>query len=226
VGPATSRKIIDTVLTSGHGLDALDRLPVNLPGPAKDRIAELSKTLKVIARGEDKPSRLVERALKFYKPLMKEKYDDFPRREPDLDIIVSFAGPYSSLHAFLSDMMLTPNRDRSQDKAVEREDEDEKLVLSTVHSAKGLEFHTVFIPHLVDGIFPSSRSFGDPEALEEERRLFYVAVTRAKENLFLLQPSFVPGPQMWDPGGGISRISRYITSDVKKLLEVAEIEWE
>jgi DNA helicase-2/ATP-dependent DNA helicase PcrA len=226
VGPATSRKIIDAVLASGHGLDALDHLPVNLPGPAKDRIAELSKTLKVIARGEAKPSRLVERALKLYKPLMKEKYDDFPRREPDLDIIVSFAGPYSSLHAFLSDMMLTPNRDRSQDKAVEREDEDEKLVLSTVHSAKGLEFHTVFIPHLVDGIFPSSRSFGDPEALEEERRLFYVAVTRAKENLFLMQPSFVPGPQMWDPGGGISRISRYISNDVKKLLEVAEIEWE
>ena len=82
------------------------------------------------------------------------------------------------------------------------------------------------MPHLVDGLFPSSRSFGDPESLEEERRLFYVAVARAKENLYLCHPSFIPGPQMWDPGGGISKITRYVDQAVKKLVEVADIEWE
>jgi DNA helicase II / ATP-dependent DNA helicase PcrA len=226
VGPATCDKIVAAMFASEDPLETLAHLPLNLSAPAKERIAKLSQTLAVIGKAEEKPSKLVERAKKFYMPLLKERYDDHPKREPDLDLIVSFAGPYSGLQSFLADMMLTPNRDRSQDKAVESDDEDEHLILSTVHSAKGLEFHTVFMPHLVDGLFPSSRSFGDPESLEEERRLFYVAVTRAKENLFLLQPSFVPGPQMWDPGGGISKLTRYVDPAVMKLVEVADIEWE
>ncbi len=226
VGPATSAKIIAAVFASEDPFETLCVPPVNLADPARQRLIKLSRTLKAIDAADEKPTKLVERAKKFYLPLMKERYDDHPKREPDLDLIESFAGPYNSLQSFLSDMMLTPNRDRAQDNVVERDDEDERLVLSTVHSAKGLEFHTVFMPHLVDGLFPSSRSFGDPESLEEERRLFYVAVTRAKENLYLLHPSFIPGPQMWDPGGGISRISRYVDRDVMKLVETADIEWE
>ena len=84
----------------------------------------------------------------------------------------------------------------------------------------------MFIPHLVDGLFPSNRSLGDPESLEEERRLFYVAVTRAKEGLYLCHPSFVAGPQTWDPGGGITQITRFIDEEVRRLIDVADLEWD
>ena len=69
-----------------------------------------------------------------------------------------------------------------------RQDED-RLTLSTIHSAKGLEWHTVFVIYMVDGYLPSTMSMGSPEELEEERRLLYVALTRAKENLYLIKPN-------------------------------------
>jgi DNA helicase-2/ATP-dependent DNA helicase PcrA len=226
VGPATSSRIIDIAAGVENPWDVLGNVAVKLPERTRESLATVASTLNALRKGDERPSRLVEQAIKTYTPLMKDRYDDHPKRAPDLDLLVSFAGPYRSLQSFLTDMMLTPSRDRAQDRAVERESEDEHLVLSTVHSAKGLEFHTVFIPHLVDGLFPSARSFGDPESLEEERRLFYVAVTRAKEGLYLCQPSFVPGPQTWDPGGGMSKLSRFVDDDVQKLIDKADIEWE
>lgn len=225
VGPATSSRIIDIVSSLESPWPVLGDLSVKIPDAARRTLRKLGKTLDAMGKGEERPSRLVEQAKKLYTPLLRERYDDHPKREPDLDLLISFAAPYRSLQSFLTDMMLTPNRDRAQDRTVEREQEDECLVLSTVHSAKGLEFHTVFIPHLVDGLFPSNRAFGDEEALEEERRLFYVAVTRAKEGLYLCQPSFVPGPQAWDPGGGITKLTRFIDPDVMSLIDVADLEW-
>lgn len=226
IGPASSNKIINAVQASPEPWDALFNPPGRLPKETAHKLKKLGELLRLIAKAEEKPARLVESAEKFYRPLLKERYDDHPKREPDLDLLVSFAAPYRSLESYLSDMMLTPTRDRSQDKVVERDDEDERLVLSTVHSAKGLEFHTVFILHLVDGMFPAGRSLGDPESIEEERRLFYVAVTRAEENLYLCHPSFVVGPQMWNAGGGLTTVSRFVDADVLPLVDRADIEWE
>jgi DNA helicase II / ATP-dependent DNA helicase PcrA len=78
-------------------------------------------------------------------------------------------------------------------------------VVSTIHSAKGLEWNTVFIPHALDGLIPSVRSMETIEELEEERRLFYVAVSRAKENLFITMPSYL---QSWD--AVFTRPSRFL----------------
>jgi DNA helicase-2/ATP-dependent DNA helicase PcrA len=227
IGPSTSDKIIDAVFQSpsdpwGVFFDPPGRVHKEAEGILKN----LGELLRRIGKNEEKPGPLVDAAKKFYLPLLRNRYDDHPKREPDLDLLVSFAAPYRSLESYLSDMMLTPTRDRAQEKVVERDDEDEMLVLSTVHSAKGLEFHTVFIPHLVDGLFPSNRSFGDPEAMEEERRLFYVAVTRAESDLYLCHPSFVSGPQTWDSGGGLTARSRFIDADLLPLLDTADIEWE
>jgi DNA helicase-2/ATP-dependent DNA helicase PcrA len=94
-------------------------------------------------------------------------------------------------------------------------DDEEKLRLSTIHQAKGLEFGTVFVIMLCDGMFPSSRSLNSPDAEEEERRLFYVAVTRAKNELYLSYPllRFMQG------GGGIQQASRFLGELPRELLE-------
>jgi DNA helicase-2/ATP-dependent DNA helicase PcrA len=110
------------------------------------------------------------------------------------------------MESFLSDMALEPPRDSVVDVDAP-ENEREYLTLSTIHSAKGLEWHSVFILHAVEGFFPSSQSFEKFETLEEERRLMYVASTRAKQNLYVCYPM-----QIFDRQNGMtfSKPSRFI----------------
>ncbi|MCD5397702.1 ATP-dependent helicase, partial [candidate division NPL-UPA2 bacterium] len=109
----------------------------------------------------------------------------------------SLACKYDDLEAFLSDFALDPPSNKYRDQANPLIDKikGKPLTLSTVHSAKGLEWNSVFIPHLLDGLFPSIRAVGGIEEIEEERRLFYVACTRAEEQLYLTMPSYIPS---WD----------------------------
>lgn len=126
----------------------------------------------------------------YYTPLFEAKYDDFNKRRKDLEALSNIASNYSNTTTFLADMVLEPPRDSVSE--IDAEDkEDEQLVISTIHSAKGLEWHTVFIIHAMDGFFPSSQSFDKAENIEEERRLMYVAVTRAKKNLFISYPTSI-----------------------------------
>lgn len=127
----------------------------------------------------------------YYLPILKTIDDDYEIRILDLDVIKALATKYSSIEKFLSDFALDPPSSRMQDNTVPMIDESEDgyITLSTIHSAKGLEWHSVFVPHLLDGVFPGAISLSKFEDLEEERRLFYVACTRAKEKLFLTMPS-------------------------------------
>ena len=112
----------------------------------------------------------------------------------DIDVLMTLAVKYDDrVERFLTDLALDPPSQKFQDRNTPLVDETEEkpLVLSTVHSAKGLEWNTVFVPHLLDGLFPSTKSLNSWEDLEEERRLFYVACTRAKERLYLTFPSLV-----------------------------------
>ena len=136
---------------------------------------------------QTKPSDVLDKVLEAYEPYMKSKFDDFPRRQNDLESLKPISERYDNLESFLTEMSLEPP-DASQVGAEATSYEDETLTISTIHSAKGLEWHTVFIISLVDGYFPSFRSLTDPVQLEEERRLLYVAMTRAKENLYLIKP--------------------------------------
>ena len=123
----------------------------------------------------------------YYLPILKDNYDDYPKRIRDLEHLSVMAERYQSLDEFLADLTLEPpNESVSDVEAPDRDDE--RLVLSTIHSAKGLEWQCVFVIWLVDGRFPSSYSFLTTEELEEERRLLYVAVTRAKQHLYLAYP--------------------------------------
>jgi DNA helicase-2/ATP-dependent DNA helicase PcrA len=124
----------------------------------------------------------------FYVPMMRHVHpEDFPKREKDLEHFLTISARYRSLSSLLSDMALEPPTDSVGDVLAAEIDEG-LLTLSTIHSAKGLEWRAVFVIGMVDGRFPSLYNIRDESEVEEERRLLYVAVTRAKEHLYLTYP--------------------------------------
>ncbi len=151
----------------------------------------------------------------YYDALFEAKYDDFNKRRKDLEALNNIASNYDNTTTFLADMVLEPPRDSVSDVDVEDND-DEQLTISTIHSAKGLEWHSVFIMHAMDGFFPSTQSFDKQATIEEERRLMYVAVTRAKRNLFISYPT-----NIFDRYNGytIAMPSRFIANVPETLAE-------
>jgi DNA helicase-2/ATP-dependent DNA helicase PcrA len=121
-----------------------------------------------------------------YEEYLHAKYPDYVERIEDIKQIGNYASQYKSTGSFLSELALLGTVE--SETIVFGGEEDEKVVLSSVHQAKGLEWDVVFIIWLADGYFPSSRSLKSLEGEEEERRLFYVAVTRAKDELYLCYP--------------------------------------
>jgi len=132
----------------------------------------------------------IEMIRDFYEPLLKAREDDYLQRMQDVEVLIDLSKKYKNMDRFLSDFALDPPSKRVADQSTPLIDEGEengKVTISTVHSAKGLEWYVVFIPHALDGMFPSNRAT-DIEEMEEERRLFYVACSRAKEELYITLP--------------------------------------
>ncbi len=171
-----------------------------------DKLLNLFLMLYNLNQKKYSPTEKIQLILNYYEPIFSFKYDDFNKRKKDLDILISISERYKTTESFLTDMVLEPPRDSIIDVDAEEKDK-ELLTLSTIHSAKGLEWHSVFIIHLLEGFFPSSQSFDDTDRMEEERRLMYVASTRAKQNLYISYPDFV-----FDRFSGftISKPSRFI----------------
>lgn len=134
-----------------------------------------------------KPEEIVSAVINYYRPILKDKYDDFSKREKDLDHFEYLSTQYSNLEDFISDLALEPP-DTSVEGMYKKNSDDEALTISTIHSAKGLEWDSVFIIGAVDGRFPSAYSFNSEEEMDEELRLMYVATTRAKNNLYITYP--------------------------------------
>ncbi len=170
------------------------------------------------------PSDLVSKVVTYFTPILKTTYDDYHKRTSDLDSLQVIAERYDALETFLTEISLDPPEGSQVDSEPE-DSEDEKLILSTIHSSKGLEFHTVFVMSLVDGYLPSFRALGDMAQLEEERRLLYVAMTRAKENLFLLKPNLEMGGDSYYNYSGFhfSKVSRFL--DERSLLDEFTEKW-
>ncbi len=157
-------------------------------------------------------SELLNETKDFYMPTLKLVYDDHHKRQQDLESLLTISERYDNLADFLAELSLEPPS--SQDSAEPEDNDDEKLVISTIHSAKGLEWHTVFVMSLIDGYFPSFRSLSDPYSIEEERRLLYVALTRAEENLFLLKPHLdLPYGAYPSSGMQFSQLTRFLRED-------------
>src|SRR4030066_362362 len=188
IGPRYAEEIILKIVEEGKGIDFLTDSLHNSK-KYRDCLQKLQEVLKFINE-PDSGHNFAEKlriAIDFYMPLLKEKYDDYNKRQDDLTSLETIAARYKNLNDFLADLTLEPI-DESQFTVTPEDGEDEKLILSTIHSAKGLEWHTVFVIYLIDRYLPSSYAIHSTEEIEEERRLLYVASTRAKQNLYLLKP--------------------------------------
>jgi len=214
------------LLTEGIGTSSATKLlPVlssnfkteNLPlkNQQKANVIELIKVLEN-ARGKiDNPKSAAETILEYYEPILSAHYDDSEKRMKDLDHILYLSSRYRDLEDFLSDMALEPPESSVTDTE-EGAVRDEMLTLSTIHGAKGTEYKTVFLIGAVDGRLPSIYSFNSPEETDEELRLFYVAITRAKTNLYITYPT-----DMFDRATGmvLSKPSRFTDGADENLLE-------
>ena len=161
------------------------------------------------------PSRMIHVILEaMYDDYLQAKYANYEQRRDDLTTLESFARTFQDPVDFLSQLSLLATGDT--ERVADPEEETEKITLSTVHQAKGLEWRAVFAIWLTDGMFPSSRSLDSLEAVEEERRLFYVAITRAKDELYLCYPSFWPNSSL---DNQIQRPSRFLKEIPIHLLE-------
>jgi len=164
-------------------------LAMNVPAKSKKMWTQLAHTLDEIAPGGEPnpPSEMITSVVEaIYDDYAKVNFANYQLRREDLDQLAAFARQFKDVHEFLSQLALISNVDA--EAAPAQANEKEAVNLSSVHQAKGLEFHTVFVIWLTDGMFPSSRSLDTRDALEEERRLFYVAITRARDELYLTYP--------------------------------------
>src|SRR6267378_780674 len=149
-----------------------------------------------------------------YDDYLQSKYANYEQRRDDLLTLENFARTFQDPVEFLSQLSLMATG--SSETIAAEEDDSEKVTLSTVHQAKGLEWRAVFIIWMTDGMFPSGRSLESVEAIEEERRLFYVALTRAKDELYLTYPCCWPTGSLEQQ---IQRPSRFLKEVPSELLE-------
>ncbi len=181
VGPTTAQKISAIIAFAADPFRALAAYPAGKNW--QEAFAKLARLFVDLLADSHSPAALYEIVLAYYLPIFERLYsDDFPKRRKDIDQLKSIMGGYEDLQSFIDDTSLDPPEEGGKEgKGLDR------LVLSTIHSAKGLEFEAVFVIGLAEGRFPhASAMFG--EQWEEERRLLYVAATRAKKYLYLTYP--------------------------------------
>jgi DNA helicase II / ATP-dependent DNA helicase PcrA len=150
---------------------------------------QLAHTLDEIAPGgkPNPPSEMITSIVEaIYDDYAKANFTNYELRREDLNQLAAFARQFKDVEEFLSQLALISNIDA--EPALDQSNDTEAVNLSSVHQAKGLEYHTVFVIWLTDGMFPSTRSLETRDAIEEERRLFYVAITRARDELYLTYP--------------------------------------
>ena len=191
VGGKTAMKLWDQFLTAHTDTtpmaETLQRCAA-VPKKAKVPWAQFSATVSQL---ESEPvvgdaGKMIELIVEAgYDAYVEANYDKAPQRLDDIEQLGVFARQYETLETFLAELALLTNVEAEQDRA---EEDDEKIRLSTIHQAKGLEFKVVFVVMLCDGMFPSNRSLDSLDGEEEERRLFYVAITRAQDELYLSYP--------------------------------------
>ncbi|MGZ8428600.1 MAG: ATP-dependent helicase [Candidatus Deferrimicrobiaceae bacterium] len=154
---------------------------------SSEAAGRLSGCIRELAEKPLPPSEMMARVLAYYRPLLEAKFDDYPRRLKDLEHLESLCARHRTLSSFLAEVTLEPPQ-ASVGDIVAPEGDDDTLTLSTIHSAKGLEWSVVFLIWVLDGKLPLSRAAEDEEEMEEERRLLYVAATRAKNTLVITYP--------------------------------------
>ncbi len=215
VGRQTAVKFIATI-KEGFTLDSA------VAALNKQRQAALKELAEVLSQINSRAQTLLSRlnlALDHYEPLMQHRFDDYPKRTKDLEHLLTITARYREIRSFLNDLSLDPPTSLA-DITTPTHD---FLTLSTVHSAKGLEWEAVFIIWAAEGRFPGFYSLDNEENEEEERRLMYVAVTRAKRQLAIIFPHLGYNRNI---GMTINSPSRYIDGLPRSILEPWRVEVE
>jgi DNA helicase-2/ATP-dependent DNA helicase PcrA len=219
VGPQAAQTISESVRTAPHVSAGL--LAHTDAKRYSEGIGRLARVCAEIEAEDMTPGDAMELLIKYYTPLLKKKYDNYPKRLQDLEHLAIITYKYRDIESFMTDIALEPPSDSISDITPDDPDP-ERLILSTVHSAKGLEWHSTFIIWAAEGFFPTTYAAESPEDLEEELRLMYVAVTRAKENLYITYPIKINtyrGPALGKP-------SRFIDEIGENILETWVVEEE
>ncbi|MBV9111770.1 MAG: ATP-dependent helicase [Hyphomicrobiales bacterium] len=185
VGPKAAQTVMDRLSESDAAFDAL--ADVEPPPRAKGHWHDLLDVVHSLDTQEDTWPAEIARARAWYEPLLERRYDDAEIRKEDLLQLEEIAAGYASRERFLTELTLDPPEATSDQAGSPLLDED-YLILSTIHSAKGMEWKSVYVLNSVDGCIPSDLSTRSSAELEEERRLLYVAMTRAKDDLQVILP--------------------------------------
>jgi len=184
IGPATARRLLDVMDVSTEPFDALRAF--DPPASAADDWRSFVALLEALDGSDDWPGAL-EQVNRWYTPHLQRLHDDAAIRAADLAQLARIAQGYGSRERFLTELTLDPPDATSDESGAPHRDED-YLILSTIHSAKGQEWQAVTLLNAVDGCMPSDMATGSAAEIEEERRLLYVAMTRAKQVLQLMVP--------------------------------------
>jgi DNA helicase II / ATP-dependent DNA helicase PcrA len=218
IGPRTAAKIIASMNTFATIQKISISVLRTMYAKTKfcDELGRLADMFDIIA---DSPAGLDEKIAKildYYDPILKTHFDDWNQRINDLEALKQIAGRYTSVQDFLVEFSLEPPDYGVANAPYKNSDDEKPLTLSTIHSAKGLEWECVFLIGLIDGVLPVSFALEDTGRIEEEQRLFYVGLTRAKRQLYLAVHHEGNGMGM----KGFNKISRFLESpDVLKRLD-------
>lgn len=216
-GPVSAGKLLDEMERQADPLSAIESFVP--PKAAAEEWAKLAALIASLSRESEWPADL-ERAIEWYQPHLERIHDDAEVRLSDLEQMARIAQGYSSRERFLTELTLDPPEASSDESGAPHLDDD-YLILSTIHSAKGQEWNAVYVLNVVDGCMPSDMATGREEDIEEERRLLYVAMTRAKHHLALVVPQRFYVRQQRRGGDSYinATLTRFIPGKVARLFE-------
>ncbi|MFO0977483.1 MAG: ATP-dependent helicase [Planctomycetaceae bacterium] len=222
IGQAKATSLMDTLRDAGGNFD--EWMKWNPPSALRDlwpQLVQLLQRLEKRTKDDDAGVSTDLNAIRlYYTPLLESKYDNVVARTNDLKQLEAIAARYQSRSEFLSEMALDPPTSTQEMPADPFLDED-YLILSTIHSAKGLEWDSVYVIHAADGNIPADMATGSAEEIEEERRLFYVAMTRAKNNLTVIRPErYYFHNRHKSDQHSLSKITRFLTSAIQKEMQI------
>lgn len=228
IGISTAQTIWENIEKSASLEDIL-HISITLPERAQQGYRQLKKTLNNIFKiyreheGRNVISSIIDAILHGgYRQYLESTFENAQERREDLEQLANFSLRFKKLDEFLSEVSLS-EAFKGQSYTSETDTPDERLILTTIHQAKGLEWQTVFLIGLVEGQFPHRHTFYRPNELEEERRLFYVAVTRAKDELYLTYPII---SSSYRTGQYINHPSPFLKEIDEDLFELWEVENE
>ncbi len=212
IGPAIAADIFKFISGSQYSLGAVGSYTGGKD--VSGHMKKLSALFNDCAEKGLAPSEEIERIFKLYRPLLKELYENPDQRAADIEQLAGLASGYETRGKFLTDLMLDPPSFTGDLAGKPIMDED-YLILSTIHSAKGCEWDAVYLIHAADGCLPSDMATGSAEEIEEELRLAYVAMTRARDYLTVLWPKrFYSRPAGFSDNHVYAQLSRFFTPEV------------